>query len=122
MRALVFAIALAGCAAVGESGEEQLAREIAGRVAGEPRDCVPASTGHTLHAIDNQTIVYRTSDTVWVNRLGGECSGLGPLSTLQVEAFSSQFCRGDRVRGVEPGQSIPGPYCPLGQFVPYRTP
>ncbi|HWT14099.1 MAG TPA: hypothetical protein VN231_15205 [Allosphingosinicella sp.] len=122
MRPLILLLTVAGCASLSESGQVRLSRELAGLVAGEPRACVSANQGSSLQAADNRTIVYRTQDIVWVSRLPGECPGLTPLSTLVVESFSGQYCRGDRVRGLEPGRSIAGPSCPLADFVPYRRP
>lgn len=122
MRALPLLLAIAACAALPEARDSRLARELEGRVAGEPQPCVSAGQSQSLQAVDRRTIVLRTSEAVWVNRLAGECPGLSPMSTLVVETFSGRYCRGDRVRGVEAGASIPGPSCPLADFVPYRLP
>ena len=122
MRSLALLLLVAACAAVPEARDSRLARELEGRVAGEPEACVSANQSQSLQAVDRRTIVLRTSDTLWVNRLAGECPGLSPMSTLVVETFSGRYCRGDRVRGIEAGGSIPGPSCPLGDFVPYRLP
>jgi hypothetical protein len=65
-------------------------------------------------------LVYRERDTVYVNRLGADCPGMRPLTTLIVEAHGSQYCRGDRVRAAETGSTVPGPFCVLRDFVPYR--
>lgn len=114
---------LAGCA-LGErrlSGEEELARELAGRLAGRPQSCIPAMADRGLVPVDRQTLVSRQGGRVWVNRLRSECPGISPHGTLVVETFSGQYCRGDRVRGLEPGGSIPGPSCVLGEFVPYTV-
>ena len=100
--------------------EADLSRELAGRTAGAAQDCVPASPGANLVARDSRTLVYDRGDTLWVNRLGSACPGLHPTSTLIVDLHGSRYCRGDRFRTVEPGQSIPGPYCLLGAFTPYR--
>jgi hypothetical protein len=43
-----------------------------------------------------------------------------PLATLIVESHGSQYCRGDRIRAVEPPSAVPGPACVLRDFVPYR--
>ena len=123
MRPLLLLIPLAGCAASnGGPGEREtdLSRELAGRTAGEPRDCVSASIGSNLTVRDRQTLVYRQGDTIWVNRLESACPGLDPMSRLIVVVHGGRYCRGDRVRGQEPGMSIPGPTCPLGRFTPYR--
>jgi hypothetical protein len=110
---------LAACA-TGSAGEADLSRELAGRSAGPPQDCVPASAGDSLVARDPWTLVYRRGDTIWVNRLAAACPGLDRAGTLIVEVHGSQHCRGDPVRAVEAGQSIPGPTCLLGRFTPWR--
>lgn len=122
MRALTALLILAGCATAGDTSEARLSRELAGLTAGEPRACVPVHQNQSLQVLDDRTIVYRMPRAIWVNRLAGACSGLRPTSTLVVESFSGRFCRGDLVRGLEPGSTIPGPNCPLGDFVPYRRP
>ena len=111
---------LAGCAAEQRtSGEDALARELAGRVAGEPQRCVPTTSGSGgLQAIDGNTLVYRQGNRVWVNRVQG-CSNLDRDSILIVETFGSQYCRNDRVRELERGSTIPGAVCILQNFVPY---
>ena len=116
---LLLTLLLAACAS-GSAGEADLSGELAGRSAGPPKDCVPASAGASLVARDPRTLVYRRGDTIWVNRLAADCPGLNAMSTLVVELHGSQYCRGDPVRAVEPGQSIPGPICVLGPFTPYR--
>jgi hypothetical protein len=120
MRLLPLLLLAAACAATGSAREADLSRELAGRSAGPPQDCVPASAGDGLVARDAQTLVYRRGDTLWVNRLEAACPGLDPMSTLIVDVHSSQYCRGDRIRTLEPGRTIPGPTCLLGRFTPYR--
>ena len=125
MRLLPILLLAAGCAATGTDDgptRDQLALtgELQGRTAGAPQACVPARQNQTLQIVDRQTLVYRDFDTVWVNRLGADCPSLRPLSTLIVEVHGSQYCRGDRVRAVETASAIPGPYCVLRDFVPYR--
>ena len=112
---------LGGCALAERrtSGQDELAQELAGRVAGEPRSCIPTFSDRSLVPIDRQTLIYREGRRIWVNRLGSQCPGISPHSTLIVEVYSGQYCRGDRVRGLERGSSIPGPICILGEFVPY---
>jgi hypothetical protein len=123
MRFLPLLLALAGCAAYQDRVDKgaELSRQLAGRSAGEAQSCVSSSQSASLEAIDRQTIAYRSGSTIYVNRLRGECPGLRPHVTLIVEAQGSQYCSGDRVRALEPGLSIAGPQCPLGEFVPYRA-
>ena len=124
MRSFVLLILLSGCAATGPGPEarerDAFASELAGRVAGEPETCVSAIQNQPLRIVDRRTIAYDRGGTIWVNRLDGDCPSLRPLNTLIVEAHGSQYCRGDRVRALEPGTSIPGPVCILRDFVPYR--
>jgi hypothetical protein len=118
MRPLLPMLLLAACAA-GPAGEADLTTELAGRTAGPPQDCVAASPGESLVARDSRTLVYRRGATLWVDRLAAACPGLDPMSTLIVDVQGSQYCRGDRVRALDPGQSIPGPPCLLGPFTPW---
>ncbi|MFN3943933.1 MAG: hypothetical protein ACK4K7_03250 [Allosphingosinicella sp.] len=117
--------ALAACAPVdegGRAGGAELAREIAGRAAGAEQDCVSRQQTSGLRIVDARTLVMSDGATLWVNRLDGDCPGLRPFAQLIVESHGSQLCRGDLVRGLEPGSTIPGPACPLGRFTPYRRP
>ena len=123
MRLLPLIILLAGCAATTADTETReqraLAEELAGRTAGEAQNCVPMRQSDSLQVVDRRTLTYGQGRTIWVNRLESDCPGLRPMNTLLVEAHGSQYCRGDRVRGLEPGSSIPGPLCVLREFVPY---
>ena len=119
MRLLPLLLLAPACAA-SSAREADLSSDLAGRTAGPPQDCVPASAGDSLVPRDSQTLVYRRGATIWVNRLAAACPGLNEMSTLIVEVHGSSYCRGDPVRAIEPGRSIPGPICVLGSFTPYR--
>lgn len=123
MRIPLILLMLSGCAGLGASAEndaDALARELAGRVAGQPQSCITPTQSRSLTVADDQTLLYRAGDTLWVNRLSSACPGIEPLGTLIVEVHGSQYCRNDQVRGLEAGASIPGPTCRLGDFVPWR--
>ena len=122
MRILTLLLVLAGCAAVDGSAQEDLARELAGRPAGAAQNCVSANQSGSLQAVDRSTIVLRAADAIWVSRLRGACPGLRPMSTIIVDSFAGQYCRGDRFRSIEAGSSSPGATCLLAEFVPYRAP
>jgi hypothetical protein len=121
MRVLTLLAVLAGCAAVDRSGQEELARELSGRAAGATQQCVDTSESGTPVAVDRRTVVLRTADAVWVNRLAADCQGLTPMSTIIAESFAGRYCRNDRIRAVEAGSSTPGPRCRLGAWTPYHT-
>jgi hypothetical protein len=132
MRILNLLAAVGGCAALTAcaaiSGDPQarereaFAQELQGRVAGAAHSCVSGTSTTSLNIIDPQTLAYRSGGTIYVNRLRAACPGLRPSATLIVESRAGQYCRGDFVRALEPGSSIPGPICPLGDFIPYRSP
>ena len=127
MRRLLLSLALAGCATTGPSdwqAREQAAldRELAGRTAGEPESCITAHTSLSLSATGTGKFIYREGRTIWINQPLHECRNVSRLDTLIIEMNGSRYCRGDRVRAVESGGSIPGPMCVLGEFVPYRRP
>ncbi|HEX8063175.1 MAG TPA: hypothetical protein VF535_08155 [Allosphingosinicella sp.] len=118
MRLLPILLLAAACAA-GSAREADLSGELAGRSAGPPEACVGSAAN--LAARDSRTLVTRDGDTIWVNRLAAPCPGLHPVSLLVVEPNDgSRYCRGDRFRAAEPTGGIPGPYCVLGSFTPYR--
>ncbi len=120
---LIAACGIAGCTRPAEPPADTFARELAGRVAGAPQSCISSFSNQNLRAIDASTIAYGSGRTIYVNRLSGPCPGLADLSTIIVDAQDgSQYCRGNRVRGNEIGSIIPGPWCPLGDWVPYRRP
>lgn len=119
----VFALT-AGCAAgdgpTTRAAQGELAQALAGRTPGEARHCVPILSARALRVIDAQTLLYDAGDTIWVNRLEGRCPGLRASDPLIVEPTGSQYCRGDRIRSLDPVSRIPGPICILSDFVPYR--
>jgi hypothetical protein len=99
------------------------AQVTAGRVAGPAETCITSNPAENLHVIDPQTVAYGYGRTIYINRLQAACPALSQFNTLIVEGGTGgQYCRGDRVRGLEPGAIIPGPSCNLGDWVPYRQP
>ena len=123
MRMLPLLLVVSACAATGRDpsrGEAELARELAGRTAGEPRDCVSAASGANLVPRGRQTLVYEQGGTFWVNRLESACPGLDEMSQMVIEVHGSQYCRNDLFRARRTRESIPGPICRLGSFTPYR--
>lgn len=61
-------IAAPSIAASKATGEEQLAKLLAGRTAGEPVDCIRQSPSSSMTVIDRTAIVFGRGDTIYVNR------------------------------------------------------
>ena len=94
-------------------------RELVGRVAGKPQNCVPLEQGQSLRiAGDGHVLLYGFGRTLWVNHLG-QCS-LNPDDVLVTRLYGSSYCRGYIVQSVDRTSHIPGPTCILSDFVPYN--
>jgi hypothetical protein len=126
MRALMFvavAAMLACCSGPLAIPGRDVADAVAGRVPGDPKSCITTNAAENLHSLDAQTIAYGFGRVVYINRLAAACPAIGQLNAIIIEPnLPGQYCRGDRIRGVEPGSIIPGPTCNLGDWVPYRKP
>ena len=128
--ALTASIALAGCAygdadtapaPIRDKEAKILAKELKGKVAGEPRNCIN-SRGVDAIRISDDTLLYRESGRlVYQNKLRGPCPGLTRGDDIMVtESFSGQLCSGDLIRLVDRTSGIQGPVCSLGEFTPYK--
>lgn len=118
---LVFLAALAGSCAPAPAQPIAPAAipELAGRTAGAAQRCVPTQQTGAMRIAGPGVILYGSGRTIWLNRLASPCPGMSRMNSLIIEPFGSQYCRGDRVRTVEPVSRIPSPVCQLGDFVPY---
>jgi hypothetical protein len=125
MRSLILiaaaAIALGSCAQQQPPPGAAVASALAGRVPGPPQECISEFGSDHPYVLDAQTIAYGYGRTIYVNRLAGPCPAVDPTNVLIIESHGGMFCRGDRIRGAEPGAIIPGPSCNLNNWVPYRT-
>ena len=101
------------------TGEQKLAKVLEGREAGEPVSCLPLYETRDLTVIDKTALVYRTGNTVWVNRPTNPES-VDSDDILVTYPTGSQFCRLDRVQTVERSGHFVTGFLMLGDFVPYR--
>jgi len=113
---------VASCAQQDAPVRTPISEQLAGRVAGEPQTCVPSASSGTLSAVDSGTLAYRSGTVIYLNHLTSPCPTIAPLNTVIVDAQQGRYCRGDRVRSIEPGATIAGPVCILSDWVPYRKP
>jgi hypothetical protein len=117
----VAAFALGSCTQPPAPPGAAFAQTVAGRIAGPPQSCVSHFGSDHPYVIDPQTLAYGYGRTIYVNRLGAPCPGVDQSNILITESYGGMYCRGDRIRGSEPGAIIPGPVCILHDWVPYRT-
>lgn len=129
MRTLLATLAIVGAAgglvaapiqAARPTGEERLAKLIAGRSAGTPKSCITTLANRNLTVIDKTAIVYKDGRRVWVNRTAHP-EDLDEDDILIIRKFGSgQLCRtdtitlADRLTGMFSGAVF------LGDFVPYE--
>ncbi|HEU0097216.1 MAG TPA: hypothetical protein VFQ67_00445 [Allosphingosinicella sp.] len=126
-KALLFAAAAAAAFAPAQArspdpgkGERELARELEGRVAGEPVDCIDLHRVRSSRIIDRTAIVYDAGRTIYVNRPRSGENSLRNWDTMVVRPFGSRLCRVDTVHMVSPGSRMLGGIVLLGDFVPYK--
>ena len=105
-----------------EKQSELLTKELAGKVAGTPINCISGFNSTNVVRVSDDILLYRVSgNLVYKNTLRSSCPGLARDSDIMVtEQFGGQKCRGDLIKLVDRTSGIPGPVCSLGQFTPYR--
>jgi hypothetical protein len=116
-------LALATGAAAGATTpdpEAQLARALAGRVAGPPVDCVDLHAVHSTQIIPHTAIVYDSGSVIYVNRPRSGGDQLNRWDTMVTRLNSTQLCSVDTVRMVDPNSRFMTGIVFLGEFVPYR--
>jgi hypothetical protein len=117
--ASVLAIAPAA-AAPRLSPEAKLAKQLQGRVAGEPVDCINLRNIRSSRIIDDTAIVYEVGNTLYVNRPRSGADSLDRWDTMVTNTFSSQLCSIDTIKLVDPTSRMLTGIVFLGDFVPYR--
>ena len=97
---------------------------LAGRIPGEPQQCLNLSLQTNGPVIeDANTIVYRQSGRRWwVTHPVDGCPSLRPVTTLITEVYGGRLCANDRFRTIIPGMTLPSAYCRFGPFTPYDKP
>jgi hypothetical protein len=101
------------------TGEEQLAKALEGRVAGEPVNCISLFDSRDQRVIDKTAIVYGSGRTIYVNR-PSNARDLDSDDIMVSTIHGSQLCDLDIVRTHERSGFFPTGFVGLEQFVPYR--
>ncbi|MCY1670703.1 hypothetical protein OVA07_06705 [Novosphingobium sp. SL115] len=100
--------------------EQQLAKALDGRVAGEAEDCIYLPRVTQTRIYDKTAIVYDTGSTLWVNRPESGARSLDDNDIMLTQTFSSQLCSVDIVRMIDRTGGFWRGSVGLGQFVPYK--
>lgn len=123
MRKFITSIALlaaAPAAAQASPDQPALDRIVAGHVAGEPRACIPLRPGTHSRVVAKTAIIYREGGTLYVNRPLSGAEWLNGDSILVTRPTTSQLCRNEPVRLVDPVTRIERGFVTLGEFTPYK--
>ena len=99
--------------------EDQLAKLLKDRVAGEPQNCITLSSVTSSQVIDKTAIVYKIGSTYWVNRPKG-AESLDEDDVLVTKTTGSQLCSIDTVQLHDRSSHFWNGFVSLGEFVPYR--
>ena len=100
--------------------EDQLAKLLEGRIAGEPQDCISLSTARSSQIIEKTAIVYKVGSTYWVNRPKGGAESLDDDDILVTKTTGSQLCSIDAVELRDRTSHMYAGFVSLGKFVPYK--
>lgn len=103
------------------TGEQQLDKLLAGRVAGKPQECINLFDAQQSQIVDRTAIVFGWGRTIWVNRPENP-SALSGDPILVTRPTTSQLCRLDPVRLHDRTGHFYVGFVSLGKFVPYRKP
>ena len=106
-------------------GEARLAQALAGKVAGQPINCLPSYRTNQVEVIDRDTILYRDGRTSYVQHTNGHCYPNGPRGGyyLVTRSFgSTALCRGDIAQVVDSASRSFAGSCSFNAFIPYRRP
>jgi hypothetical protein len=104
--------------------QAKLDKHLAGRVAGEPANCVKSNVTISPVGIDDHTILFKDGPRIWRNDLqaGFQCGNLGGRKSLVSRNVGIRVCKGETVNVVDLTDGSPIGGCVLGQFVPYTKP
>lgn len=100
--------------------EAELARAVAGRVAGPPVDCIDMHRVISSHIIPGTAIVYDAGGVVYVNRPRAGAESMDQWDIMVNRLYSSELCSVDTVQLIDQSSHMFTGTVFLGEFVPYR--
>jgi len=119
--ALLAALPINAPAKERQTGEQQLAELLKGRVAGKPTMCISLINTRNTTVIDRTAIVYDDGSTYYVNRPKYPES-LDSDQILVTKTWGDQLCRLDTVQLRDRGTRMYDGFVGLEDFVPYTRP
>lgn len=102
------------------TGEQQLAKMLEGRVAGEPVDCIHMPTVSSTRVIDKTAIVYDAGSTLYVQRPRTGAESLDDDDVLVTRLTGSQLCSVDTIQLHDRTGGFWRGFVGLDKFVPYK--
>jgi hypothetical protein len=122
------AVALLGSASAQQAtrspqAQQELAKALSGRVAGQPVDCINDFRSQVkMTVIDDNTLLFRDGKVVYLQTPPGGCANISNKTNALTTRRSStnQLCAGDINQVVQPSSGIFRGSCAFGQFVPYK--
>ena len=114
-------LAVAPAQAAQEKGQEELAKLLENRVAGEAVRCIDPSRVQGTTIIDRVGIVYRMpGGKMYLNRPVGGAESLDDWDVLLTEHWGSNLCARQVVKLIDPSSQMLSGMVFLGEFVPYE--
>ncbi|MDF8333528.1 hypothetical protein [Novosphingobium cyanobacteriorum] len=104
------------------TGEQQLAKLLEGRVAGEPVNCINTVMNRDSRVIDKTAIVYGSGRTVYVQRPRSGAESLDDNDVLVTRLSMPQLCSVDVIQLHDRTTGFWRGFVGLGDFVPYTRP
>jgi len=102
--------------------EAELARRLAGRVAGDPVQCIDLHRVRSSQIINDTAIVWDAGGVLYVNRPDNGADSLNRNDTMVLRLPTNQLCNVDTIQMVDRVSGTLTGIVFLGDFVPYRRP
>ncbi len=111
---------LASTAEPSTKGEAELARLLAGRVAGEPVECLRPARDWPSRTIDGTAIVYGRGDTIYVQRTQTPAAIDRDSYLVTHPGQPARFCRMDQFTTIDRLSGVAMGALVFDSFIPYH--
>jgi hypothetical protein len=100
-------------------GEQQLAKLLEGRVAGEPVDCIRSLPSEQMRTIDGTAYVFGRGQTIYVQRTRNPQDISQRNAIISLRFSPTQLCRMDILNTVDPMIGFFTGVVTMDDFIPY---